>query len=261
MTRQAAAETLVRQRLSLSPTALDGDQRPASEDEAYALQDKVNALLTGAWLGAVAGHKIGCTTPVMQNFLGIPNPCAGEVFSATVICGSGVISRDSYRKLGVECEIVVEIGDDIEPQHKAHTRQSVAAHVGAVMAGIEIVDDRYGDYRALGAYTLIADNFFNAGCVLGAPHADWRGLDLSSVLGQMHINGNEVGRGNGAAVMGHPFEALAWLANARSANNKGLRRGEFVFLGSLIETKWLDAGDSVVISIEGLGGASLTVSD
>ena len=74
MTRQAAAKTLVRQRLSLSPIALDGDQRPASEDEAYALQAKVNALLTGTRLGAVAGHKIGCTTPVMQNFLGIPNP-------------------------------------------------------------------------------------------------------------------------------------------------------------------------------------------
>src|SRR5262249_7070174 len=158
-------------------------------------------------------------------------------------------------KLGVECEIVAEIGQDIEPGRRSHTRETVAAHVGAVMAGIEIVDDRYDDYRALGANTLIADNFFNAGCVLGAPVTNWRGLDLPSLAGHMHINGSEVGRGKGAAVMGHPFEALAWLANARAKRNKGLRRGEFVFLGSLVETKWLEPGDAVAIMIEGLGGA------
>jgi 2-oxo-3-hexenedioate decarboxylase/2-keto-4-pentenoate hydratase len=260
MTRETAAKILAGQRLSLSPTTLDPDQRPEQEEDAYALQTAVNGVLSGR-LGAVAGHKIGCTTPVMQSFLGIATPCAGEVFSATVLRGAGQVSRRRYRKLGVECEIAVEIGKDIEPQLDPFTRQSVATHVGAVMAGIEIVDDRYDDYRALGANSLIADNFFNAGCVLGAPHANWQGLDLAAVLGQMHINGHEVGRGNGAAVMGHPFEALAWLANARSSRGRGLRRGEFVFLGSLIETKWLNAGDSVTIAIEGLGEASLTVSD
>jgi 2-keto-4-pentenoate hydratase len=260
MTRDTAAEILARQRLSLSPTKLEADQRPAREEDAYILQAAVNARLTGTRLGTVAGHKIGCTTPVMQRFLGIESPCAGEVFSATVLSGTGEVSRSSYRKLGVECEIAVEIGTDIEPKRQVHTRKSVAAHVGAVMAGIEIVDDRYDDYRALGAYALIADNFFNAGCVLGAAVTNWQRLDLSALTGLMRINGSEVGRGTGAAVMGHPFEALAWLANARGLRGQGLRRGEFVFLGSLVETKWLDAGDSVMIEIEGLGGASLSVS-
>jgi 2-keto-4-pentenoate hydratase len=261
MTIQAATEILVRQRLSLSPTTLHAEQRPAREEDAYALQAAVNALLAGTRLGVVAGHKIGCTTSVMQSFLGINSPCAGEVFSGTVLRGAGAVARSGYRKLGVECEIAVEIGRDIEPRPEAHTRQSVAAHVGAVMAGIEIVDDRYEDYRTLGVHTLIADNFFNAGCVLGAPVTNWRRLDLSALTGLMRINGSEVGRGTGAAVMGHPFEALAWLANARGMRGQGLRRGEFVFLGSLVETKWLNAGDSVAIEIEGLGEASLEVSD
>jgi 2-oxo-3-hexenedioate decarboxylase/2-keto-4-pentenoate hydratase len=260
MIHQVAAEILIRQRLSRSPTTLDADLKPAREEDAYALQIVANDLLSTR-LGRVAGHKIGCTTPVMQSFLGIASPCAGEVFSGTVIRGAGVVSRGSYRRLGVECEIAVEIGTDIEPQLEPYTRQSVAAHVSAVMAGIEIVDDRYDDYRALGANTLIADNFFNAGCVLGAPVTNWQELHLPSLAGHMHINGREVGRGTGAAVMGHPFEALAWLANSRSARGQGLRRGEFVFLGSLVETKWLNAGDSVTITIEGLGGVALSVSD
>ncbi len=54
--------------------------------------------------------------------------------------------------------------------------------------------------------------------------------------------------------MGHPFEALAWLANALARRGRSLRAGEFVFTGSVVETKWLNQGDSVVMTIEGLGG-------
>jgi len=96
--------------------------------------------------------------------------------------------------------------------------------------------------------------------VLGAPVRNWQKLDLSALTGHMRINDSEVGRGTGAMVMGHPFEALAWLANSRSTRDQGLRRGEFVFLGSLVETKWLNAGDRVAIEVEGLGTASLSVT-
>ena len=89
---------------------------------------------------------------------------------------------------------------------------------------------------------------------------NWQKLDLSALTGHMRINDSEVGRGTGAMVMGHPFEALAWLANSRGTRGQGLRRGEFVFLGSLVETKWLNAGDKVAIEVEGLGTASLSVT-
>lgn len=251
-----AAEILARQRLSLSPIDLNIALRPGDEAAAYALQRDTNDLIARE-LGAPVGHKIGCTTPVMQKFLGIGNPCAGRVFAKTVLGAHAEISRANYRKLGVECEIVVAIGTDIEPGRDDYTPQTLLPHVGAVMAGIEIVDDRYADYRTLGVHTLIADNFFNAGCALGVPVADWRDLDLAALEGHTRINGREVGRGTGAMVMGHPLAALAWLANRRS---DGLRRGEFVFLGSLVETKWLDAGDEVVIDITKLGQVSLTVT-
>lgn len=253
-----AAEVLARQRLSLSPIDLDIALRPGDEAAAYALQAETNDLIAQK-LGALVGHKIGCTTPVMQKFLGIGNPCAGRVFAQTVFGAHAEIARPHYRKLGVECEIVVEIGTDIEPGRDDYTPQTLLPHVGAVMAGIEIVDDRYADYRTLGTPTLIADNFFNAGCALGVPVTQWRAFDLAALAGHMRINGNEVGRGTGAMVMGHPLAALAWLANQRSA--EGLRRGEFVFLGSLVETKWLNAGDVVVIEIARLGQVSLTVTD
>ena len=72
----------------------------------------------------------------------------------------------------------------------------------------------------------------------------------------MYINGESVGSGTGADIMGHPFEALAWLANSMAGRGKGLRAGEFVLLGSLVETKWVERGDLVTIDQPGLGSAS-----
>ena len=106
------------------------------------------------------------------------------------------------------------------------------------MAAIEVVDDRYEDYRALDVPTLIADDFFNAACVLGVPVAAWRDLDLAALRGRMSINGADVGTGRGGDILGHPLEALAWLANALVARGSCLESGEFV-LGSVVETRWV----------------------
>jgi len=130
--------------------------------------------------------------------------------------------------------------------------------VAAVLPAMEIVDDRYRDYRTLDVATLIADDFFNAGCVLGTPVTGWREVDLPAVTGVTRLNGVEAGRGEGRAVMGHPFEALAWLANLRARSGLGLRAGEFVLLGSVVETRWVSAGDEVVVAIDGLGEVRAT---
>ena len=121
------------------------------------------------------------------------------------------------------------------------------------MAAIEIVADRYDDYGSLGTPTLIADDFFNAGIVLGGPVEDWRDLDLAALSGRMAVNGEVVGTGVGGDIMGHPLEALAWLANRWSVQGRGLPAGAFVTLGSVVETRWISAGDEVVANIEGLG--------
>ncbi len=255
-----AARRLAEQRLSLTPIEpLPHGQRPATEEDGYRIQHALTRLLVGSGLGNIAGHKIGCTTPVMQQFLGIPSPCAGEVFEKTVLHRAGRVPRAGFVKPGIECEIAVELGRDIYPQDAPFTRENVANSVAAVMAAIEIVDDRYSDYRTLGVPTLIADDFFDAGCVLGDPVYEWHALDLTRVPGVTYINGFEAGRGTGALVMEHPFEALAWLARSRAARGMGLRKGAFVLLGSVVETRWLESGDDARIEIEGLGEARLSM--
>ena len=196
---------------------------PWSEAEAYRVQDALHGLLESGGFGSPAGHKIGCTTPVMQSFLGIRNPCAGAVFDSTVREGSGSFDFDRLLHPGVECEMAVRLGADLPPDDAPYDRSTVAPAVSAVMAAIELVDDRWHDYKSVDTPTLIADDFFGAGCVLGPPVTDWRGLDLTAVEGSMYINGECVGSGSGADIMGHPFEALAWLANSMAGRGRGLR--------------------------------------
>jgi 2-oxo-3-hexenedioate decarboxylase/2-keto-4-pentenoate hydratase len=248
-----AARLLAEHRLTRKPLEqLPGNLRPRDPTEAYRLQDQLHQELIAA-LGPIAGHKIGCTTPVMQRFLNIPSPCAGGVFAATVYRSPARVPHGNFVMVGVECEIVVRLGHDLSLTGEPFTRDSVATAVSEVMAGMEIVDARYVDYKMLDTPTLIADDFFDAGCVLGEPLRDWQRLDLAAVSGATWINDVEVGKGRGQDVMGHPFEALAWLANNYAARGKILHGGEFVFTGSVVETKWVNAGDKVVMEITQLG--------
>ncbi|MFO1060768.1 MAG: fumarylacetoacetate hydrolase family protein, partial [Dongiaceae bacterium] len=107
----------------------------------------------------------------------------------------------------------------------------------------------------LGTPTLIADDFFHVGCVLAPEVADWHRLDIPDLRGETRINGAAVGEGRGGDVMGHPFAALAWLANLLAGQGRPLRAGQIVLTGSVVETRWVQPGDRVEIAIDGLGSA------
>ena len=84
----------------------------------------------------------------------------------------------------------------------------------------------------------------------------WHRLDLPGLTGTLVVNGERAGHGRGRDILGHPLDALAWLANHSLPRGGGLRAGEFVLLGSLVTTQWLQAGDEVVVEVESLGGVS-----
>ena len=105
----------------------------------------------------------------------------------------------------------------------------------------------------------VAANIFNAGVVMGEPVATWRDLDLQAAYGSMTINGEMVGDGHGADVMGHPLEPLAWLANKLAEQGLGLTAGMVIITGSIVPPKPVKPGDTASIMIEGLGGAEINV--
>lgn len=257
---EQAAGLLAEARLTARPLPeLPESCRPGSLTEAYAVQNALHGKLADAGWGAIAGHKIGCTTTVMQQYLKIDEPCAGAVFDSMVMAGEGHVERATLCRPGVECEIAVRLRADLPGRPGGYSHQTIADAVGGVMASIELVDDRWDDFTRLSMPTLLADDFFNAGCILGPEVADWRDLDLAMLAGRMLINGVEVGAGTGGDILGHPLNALVWLADLRAGRGMPLKAGEFVTLGSLVKTAWIDQGDEVIADIDGLGRALLVL--
>lgn len=215
---------------------------PRTEAEGYLVQDGLMAALEGE-LGRRAGYKIGCTTPVMQSYLGIDHPCAGAVLARTVHASPATVACEG-RRLGVECELAVRLARDLPG---SPGREAAGAAVGEVCAAIELVEDRYVDFRSLDLPALVADNFFAAACVLGPPVAAGDAGDLAAVSAELIVGGASAGTGTGAAILGHPLEALAWLAGWASSRGRPLAAGEIVLLGSVVETRWVGPGDKVVV--------------
>ena len=232
--------------------ALPPEAVPRTEAEGYQVQRAVHDLLLPQ-TGALVGYKIGCTSKVMQDYLNIPHPCGGGVFEKGVHDSGADLRAEDYVRAGVECEIAVRLARDLAPSEQPFTAEWVMEAIEAYFPAIEIVDDRYEKWKRLGAPTLIADDFFAAGCVLGEATARADAPDLLKVKGRALVNGVEAGRGTGADVLGHPHNALAWLANHLAGEGRGLHAGQLVLTGSLIKTAWLNAGDHVVMELSGLG--------
>ena len=239
---------------------LPGVIAPRTPNEAYAIQDAFVALRAHK-LGAIAGYKIALTSAEMRRFVGVDTPQAGMVFGSMLRQSPARIRAADYVRLLVEFEVAVEIGGDLPAADKPFSREHVSKAVAAVMPGMEIADDRDADYKQLAKHPLdlIADNSWNEGAVLGAPVKDWRGIDLGAARGVATINGNKVGEGRGADCMGHPLDALAWLANHLASNGRGLLRGDVVITGSIITSKFVKPGDRVHFDLEHLGSAELQV--
>lgn len=134
--------------------------------------------------------------------------------------------------------------------------------VGELMAGIELVDNRYGAMETLHMPTMVADQVFHAAAVLGAPApAGWRDWDLTAVPGRMLVDGVERDKGVGGDLMGHPMRGLAWLANSPlAAAFGGLKAGQVVMLGSVTPPIWLDGPGVVRVEFAGLAAVELVLA-
>ena len=233
---------------------------PHRLEDAYAIQAAFQQLLTQTY-GPIAGHKIALTTPVMQKMVSFDEPIAAAIMEKTVHHTPARVRLSDFGRLGVECEIAVQIARDLPAERAPYTRDSVAEAIGAVMPAFELVDDRHADYTKIAdnILTLLADNAWNGGIVLGSPLTDWQSLDLAAIHGIMRINGEVVGEGDGRDVLGHPLDALAWLASALAAQGKSLSQGMVVMTGSVVATKFVSRGDTVQLRMDGLGEVELSI--
>ncbi len=263
---QAAAEVLADLRIRAGGgqaqlADLPAACRPGSLDEAYAIQDALRPLLDSRGLGPQVGWKIGCTTPVMQSYLNIDHPCAGTLYRATAYRGRASLKADDFFQLGLECEIAVRLSTDLGGRDGGHGQQSVAAAVGGVMTSVEIVDHRFRDFSIVATPSLVADDFFSVGCVLGAARPLEDLGDLAALSGGFGIDGAPPAEtGSATAILGHPLSALAWLADHVAARGGRLEAGAVISLGSVVKTIYPAAGTRVEAVFDRLAPVILEIA-
>jgi 2-keto-4-pentenoate hydratase len=236
---------------------LDPALRTGPLDDAYHIQDAMHRLMTEAGRGEIVGWKIALTSKAMQKMTGVDQPAAGAIFSTVVHPSPARIELTAYHHLGVEFEVAVRVDDDLPAGGALWTRASVARRVAACMPAFELVEDGDADYKTLDAFTLVAQNTWNGGIVLGTPVTEWRNVDLESAVTRCWINDAPGGQGKTGDALGHPFEAVAWLANLLNRRDRMLHRGMIVMTGSSITTKFPAPGDRVRFAIDGLGEVTL----
>ncbi len=258
----AAAEALLARRAARDVAGpLPPDIAPRDTAQAAAVQRAVAARRGTLPIG---GFKIGATGARMQAFLGIDHPCAGFMAAADIHAAPVELPFAGFRAPQIECELAVRLGRDV-PVGPCSLDAARAA-IGTLFAAIEIVENRYGpppvgDVKAVGLPTVIADQFYHAAAVIGAPPADWRALDLHAIEGRAEIAGTVRNSGRGAELQGDPLKGLAWLAESPlAAAFGGLRAGQVILLGSVIPSIALDGPCAVRIAFDGLPEVSLRLT-
>lgn len=227
--------------------------RPTTPGPAYACQDALVRKLIQHYGGHGIGYKIACTNVTAQRQLNVEGPFYGRMMSAFCFDNPARIQASQFFMRVVEAEFAFRMGRGLPPRREPYRTEEAAEAVEGVLPGIEIVDSRFDDWTTIGAPSLIADNACHAAWVKGRLATDWRGLDLAAHTVRLTVNGKLHREGSGRAVLGHPLNALAWLANQLSSHGLGLEAGQYVTTGVTMEVYMGERGDRIQADFGSLG--------
>lgn len=241
--------TAASQRVSCAPVRdLIGD------DEAYAVQ-QVNIAARLAKGAKVVGRKIGLTSKAVQEQLGVDQPDFGVLLDDMSFKDGDVLPTSRLLQPRVEAELAFVLKADLASG--PFDVETVAGAVGYVQASLEIVDSRIGGWDITFADT-VADNASSGLFVLGTEQAELGDVTPRDVSMVLSVNGEERSKGTGAACLGDPLTALAWLATTAVRLGAPLKAGDVVLSGALGPMVAVQAGDQVEATITGLGTVRAT---
>ncbi|WP_399677715.1 2-oxopent-4-enoate hydratase [Xenophilus sp.] len=232
---------------------LSGRHPDLTIEDAYAIQQRMlsHRLAAGE---RVVGKKIGVTSQAVMDMLGVFQPDFGWLTDGMVYNEGEAVPAASLIQPKAEGEIAFVLKKTLKGP--GVTAADVLAATEGVMACFEIVDSRIRDWK-IRIQDTVADNASCGVFVLGDRLVDPREVDLGTCGMVLEKNGEIVATGAGAAALGHPANAVAWLANTLGALDIALEAGEVVLSGSLAAMVPVKAGDNLRVTIGGIGGCSV----
>ncbi len=225
--------------------------------EAYQVQ-MINVDVMEKEGSKIVGKKIGLTSKAMQEFLGVNEPDYGHLFDTMVWEEDMPIKISSLLQPKIEAEIAFVLGEDLKGP--GVTLADVLRATTGIMLSFEIVDSRVKDWK-IKIQDTIADNASSAGLILGSRLIPVNEVNLKYIGLVMEKNGVIMETATGAAVMGHPALAVAWLANKMGSMGIVLKKGEIVLSGSFTKALEIKAGDVFLATFGDLGSVKAVFTD
>jgi 2-keto-4-pentenoate hydratase len=214
---------------------------------------RVQAINTAFWVAQGrrrVGHKIGLTSKVVQAQLGVGQPDFGVLFEDMRVPNGGVLQPAALCQPKVEGEIAMVFGADLGD--RSPTREAVVAAIAGAAPAIEVVDSRIQEWKITFADT-VADNGSAAFFVCADSLQPLEDLDLWSCGMVLEVNDEVASVGAGASCLGHPLDAVTWLARTLADRGEQIRAGDVVLSGALGPMVMLQPGDVVRCTVGGLG--------
>lgn len=221
-------------------------------DAAYAVQE-TNTDLSVAAGRRISGRKIGLTSAVVQQELGIDQPVSGTLFADRCVTDGIDVPAGALVQPKAEGEIAFVLGEDLD--RGAHSVVDVISATAYVLPAIEIVDSRTADWD-LTVVDMVADNACSGFYVVGSRPTPLSAIDIRDVDMRMQVNGKTASTGQGAACLGNPLHALVWLADSLCERGTPLRAGDCIMTGSLGPMVTLTPGDEILVEVDPLGSVS-----
>jgi 2-oxopent-4-enoate/cis-2-oxohex-4-enoate hydratase len=243
--------TALRERAPVDP--LTSRHAGLTIEQAYGIQQRMieRRLQDGE---RIVGKKIGVTSRAVMNMLGVFQPDFGYMLDSMIVSEGDSIPMSTLIQPKAEGEIAFILKRDLMGPGIGNA--DVLAATECVMPCFEIVDSRIRDWK-IKIQDTVADNASCGVFVLGDRAVDPRRIDLGTCGMVLEKNGEVVATGAGAAALGSPVNAVAWLANTLGRLGIGLKAGEVVLSGALAAMVPAKAGDNFRVSIGGLGGCSV----
>ena len=164
---------------------LNGQYQPVSTDEAYMAQHEFQKRSSR---GPIGGFKIALASIVQQELCGINHPIAGGIFSSDIHYSPHQICLQQYHGLGLEFELAFKISKTVWSNELKKKGFNLLDHVDEIYPAFELIIDRDADYTDLSALTLIADNAWSGGVVLGNSIKNWQSLDFYELKSTLYWN-------------------------------------------------------------------------
>jgi len=222
---------------------LPGELAPKSLDDAYAIQDATHRF-AGWPIGLV---KVGCTSEIAQQVLGIPHPIGGRVPTDAVFASGAEVPMEFFAAPPLlECEIAVQVDGD--------------GNVTAVAPAIELVNARFKDTSKVRGEHIIADNSAGCGAVLGTPVSLADVGDLNDLAMTLRAGETQIAAGSAAALLGGPMASLEWALAHEASRDRAVGAGAWIITGTCTGLTPTEPGTSYTADFGTLGSVGFTLT-